>query len=241
MDASAVEQTIVALTNEVSVELADTPDQIREAHRLRYQVYCLERGFEEGRNEMEWDEYDAFARHAIVRLRETGQVVGSVRLILPDRGAGSHGFPIQRVCDPGLFRSVPMATTGEVSRFALAKQIRGSSRTNSLLRLALIRGAVWLSSEAHHTHWLAVMEPTLLRLLRATGLKFDPLGPLVDYHGVRQPAVAELVPVLARLAIEQPAVWEFVTRGGTWYPNSRPRTPCVTRKPAMRFENAAAA
>jgi N-acyl amino acid synthase of PEP-CTERM/exosortase system len=114
-----------------------------------------------------------------------------------------------------------------LSRFALPKRstkdARGmSASTCSLLRLALIQGAVWLSAEAGHTHWLALMEPTLLRLLRATGIHFMPLGPLVEYHGLRQPTVAELVPTLARLAEEQPVVWNFITRGGTWYSPSTP-------------------
>jgi N-acyl amino acid synthase of PEP-CTERM/exosortase system len=90
-----------------------------------------------------------------------------------------------------------------------------SASPSSLLRLALIQGAVWRSAEAGHTHWLAVMEPTLLRLLRATGLHLVPLEPSVDYHGLRQPAVAELVPTLARLANKQPVVWDFVTRSRT--------------------------
>jgi hypothetical protein len=86
-----------------------------------------------------------------------------------------------------LLRGLPKATIGEVSRFALPKD-RGiciSADVRSLLRLALIQGAVWLSAEAGHTHWLAVMEPTLLRLLRATGLHFVPVGPPVVYHGLR--------------------------------------------------------
>jgi hypothetical protein len=56
----------------------------------------------------------------------------------------------------------------------------------------------------------------LLRLFAASGLHFVPLGPLVEYHGLRQPAVAELAPTLARMACEQPAVWDYLTRGGTW-------------------------
>ena len=92
-----------------------------------------------------------------------------------------------------------------------------SAETSSLLRLALIRGAVWLSAEAGHTHWVAMMEPTLLRLLRATGIHFTPLGPTIEYHGLRQPAAAELVPTMARLAHEQPIVWGFITRYGSWY------------------------
>jgi hypothetical protein len=153
--------------------------------------------------------------------------MGTVRLVLPKSPAGGDDFPIQHVCDLTLLSGLPKATIGEVSRFALPKD-RGiciSADVRSLLRLALIQGAVWLSAEAGHTHWLAVMEPTLLRLLRATGLHFVPVGPPVVYHGLRQPAVAELVPTLARLAREQPIVWDFVTQGGTLFSPRRPETP----------------
>jgi N-acyl amino acid synthase of PEP-CTERM/exosortase system len=221
---SALEDAIFELSNEVSVELVDQDDRdlLRQAYRLRYQVYCVERQFLTGQNGVEYDEYDEFALHAVVRWHRTGEVVGTVRLVLPKVPAGGDDFPIQHVCDPAVLRGLPRATIGEVSRFALAKQSmkqmrRMSATTCSLLRLALIQGAVRLSAEAGHTHWLAVMEPTLLRLLRATGIHFDPLGPPVDYHGLRQPAAAELVPMLARLAKEQPVVWDFITRNGSWY------------------------
>ena len=222
MNGSMLDNSVRALREEVSVEIVDTDDLLAESYRLRYQVYCVERAFEAGENGMEHDKYDDFASHAIVRWRHSGVVVGTVRLVLPKVPGGCDDYPIQHVCDPAILRGLPLATTGEVSRFALAKQMRSSSpSSSSLLRLALIQGAVRLSAEAGHTHWLAVMEPTLLRLLRATGIHFVPLGPVVDYHGLRQPAVAELVPTLARLATEQPVVWDFVTQGGKWYPSSR--------------------
>jgi N-acyl amino acid synthase of PEP-CTERM/exosortase system len=229
---SALENAILALREEVSVEIADTPALLWEAHRLRHQVYCVEHAYETGQNGIERDEYDDFARHAVVRWRQTGEVVGTVRLVLPKTPAGGDDFPLQHVCDPALLRGLPRATIGEVSRFALAKQMTRQVRSMSaascsLLRLALIQGAVWLSAEARPTHWLAMMEPTLLRLLCATGLHFVPLGPPVNYHGVRQPVVAELGPTLARLAYEQPVVWDFITRGGTWYRTSQPKSTRV--------------
>jgi len=213
---------ISALQDEVSVGIADTYDLLLQAYQLRYQVYCVERGFLTGQNGVELDEYDDFARHVVVRCRQTGMVIGTVRLVLPKDSSGGDDFPIQHVCDPALLRNLPRDTIGEVSRFALPKlqrqQLRNmSASTCALLRLALIKGAVRLSAEAGHTHWLAVMEPTLLRLLGATGIHFEPLGPPVEYHGLRQPAVAELVPTMARLRDERPIVWEYVTKGGTWF------------------------
>jgi N-acyl amino acid synthase of PEP-CTERM/exosortase system len=222
MNRTALEDAIFRLNEEVSVELADTPAARREAYELRWQVYCIERGFLVGQNGIECDEYDDFSRHAVARWRQTGEVVGTVRLVLPKSPPGDNDFPLQHVCDSSVLRGLPRTTIGEVSRFALAKhltkQVRNmSAEVSPLLRLALIRASVWLSAEAGHTHWVAVMEPTLLRLLRATGIHFAPLGPVVEYHGLRQPAVAELVPTMARLALEQPVVWDFITRCGSWF------------------------
>ena len=213
------------MNEEVSVELVRTRAELREAYELRWQVYCVERGFLVGQNGVEFDEYDDFSRHAVVRWKQTGEVVGTVRLVLPKSPPGGDDFPLQHVCDPAVLRDIPRATTGELSRFSLAKQLTKqvrsmSAETSGLLRLALLRAAVWLSAEAGNTHLLAVMEPTLLRLLRASGIHMAPLGPLVEYHGLRQPVVADLVPVLARVADERPPVWDFITRCGPWYSES---------------------
>jgi N-acyl amino acid synthase of PEP-CTERM/exosortase system len=238
MQGSALTSALSALREEVTVEIVNSAVTLRQAYELRYAVYCVERGFLPGRNGIEQDEYDDFSRHVVVRWRDTGTVVGTVRLVLPKIPAGGDDYPIQHVCDRALLRGLPLATTGEVSRFALAKRLRQETRpmgeaSCSLLRLALIQGAVRLSAEAGHTHWLAVMEPTLLRLLRATGVHFKPLGPPVEYHGLRQPAVAELVPTLARLRVEQPLVWDFVTAGGTWYSASKAEVSRTTGSAAL--------
>ena len=73
MITSALEDAIFELNNEVSVELVDRddPDLLREAYRLRHQVYCVEHCFEVGQNGIERDEYDDFARHAVVRWQHT--------------------------------------------------------------------------------------------------------------------------------------------------------------------------
>ena len=230
MNGTTLENTVSSLRNEISVEIADTPALMRECFQLRHQVYCVERTFLTGENGIESDEYDDGSSHAVVRWRHTGQPVGTVRLVLPKSPGGHDDYPIQHVCDQALFRGIPLETTGEVSRFALAKLVRGASPSaSSLLRLALIQGAVRMSAEAGHTHWLAVMEPTLIRLLRATGIHFTAVGPLVDYHGLRQPAVAELGPTMARLAKEQPVVWDFVTDGGRWYSDAAETLPRFVR------------
>jgi N-acyl-L-homoserine lactone synthetase len=181
-------------------------------------VYCVENQYEDGTTGLEIDEFDARSRHVVIRHRASGHVVGAVRLILPMLGAIERSFPVQRVCDPRLLRSIPLQRAGEVSRFAISKHRRHlSGAANSLMRLALVQGAVRLSAEAGHTHWLAVMEPRLLRLLRATGLHFQPVGPLVEHHGIRQPVYANVEKLLRTVAQEYREVWEFITDGGRWW------------------------
>ena len=84
----------------------------------------------------------------------------------------------------------------------------------SLMRLGLVQGLVRLSDEAGVRHWFAVMERTLLRLLQSTAIHFQPAGPLVEHHGIRQPAYAHLGTMLSRMRLEQPQVWEFITETG---------------------------
>ena len=83
-----------------------------------------------------------------------------------------------------------------------------------MLRLALVRGLVDLSGELGLTHWCAMMEPSLLRLLRATAMHFEAHGPLVDHHGMRQPSFTSLDAFLGRVEREHPAIWDFVTDSG---------------------------
>jgi N-acyl amino acid synthase of PEP-CTERM/exosortase system len=210
------------LNEEVSVERVRTDAALQEAYRIRYQVYCQDRGFLRGRDGIETDAYDGHANHAIIRWRHSGAAIGTVRLVL-STGSPGDDFPVEHACDPSLMRRLPRARIGEVSRFALPKrqtaEMRAVSPTSaSLLRLALLQGALSLSAEAGHTHWLAVMQPTLLRLLRGDGLHFEPLGPMITYHGRRQPVVANLATMMAGVARKQPAIWHYLTRGGTLVP-----------------------
>ena len=196
---SSIAEAINAIKEEVSVEIADTPALRREAFQLRYQVYCVERGFEPGSNGIETDDLDHQAQHAVIRWRDSREVVGTVRLILPTT-ENSMSLPIHKLCEPDLLRHLPASTIGEGSRFAISKERRGLSAAScSVLRLALMQAAIWLSHEAGHTHMLAVMEPSLVRILRGSAFHFVPVGPLVQYHGVRQPVVADMVPTLARM------------------------------------------
>jgi N-acyl-L-homoserine lactone synthetase len=218
MSESILRAKVAYASQALSVVVADTPKLVAEACRLRYQVYCVEQGFEPGENGIESDDFDQCAHHVLVSDRASGEIIGTVRIIPPSSLRSDRGFPMQRACPPGTLRNLPLRSTGEISRFAVSKQRVMSCRTTAMVRLGLMQGIVRLSQELHLTHWCAIMEPSLLRLLRMTAIYFSPMGPLVEHHGIRQPSYGNVHTVLERLRREQPDIWDYVTLNGElWY------------------------
>ena len=79
--------------------LAETPATIEAAHQLRYQVYCLERKFEnatEHSTGLETDQYDRHAIQGVLFHRPTERPIGTVRMILP-ADCAKDGLPIERL------------------------------------------------------------------------------------------------------------------------------------------------
>lgn len=216
---------------------ADTPALQEQAFRLRYQVYCIENSFEDPDDhplEQEMDEYDARSVHSIIIDRPSHSVTGTVRIILPDQDAIDKSFPIQKVCSHPLLQShrhLRQTRAAEISRFAVSKEFcrraadrhpfrrqtdfrneRRASMPN--ITLGLINGVIRMSMEHGITEWFAVMEPTLLRLLARFGIYFSPIGPMVNYHGMRQPCYANIESLLNRVRKEKSDVWEIITDNG---------------------------
>lgn len=214
MNINVLTNEIIRVQEQFAVEIVDKPEQLREVFRLRHQVYCVERGYEPGVDGEESDEFDCRSRHVLVRHLEDGTALGTVRVIMPNFMNLRDSFPMQRLCDPSLLCDLPLHTTGEMSRFAISKHRRMSCSSAMLLRLALWRGILQLSSEMGLTHWLAIVEPSNIRLHARHSICFDSVGPLVSYHGVRQPTVGVVEPVLDHIRREAFPVWDFITNGG---------------------------
>jgi N-acyl amino acid synthase of PEP-CTERM/exosortase system len=209
--------------------LADTPDLLRLAHEIRYQVYCVEKPFEDPEQHPEGCETDVFdqqSAHVILTSRSTGEGIGTVRLVLPDRAA-PQSFSMAQILEYyGTDSPVPIAHTAEVSRFSVSKRSRprkdgaidlrsrGLRRQEPLMSLGLIQGLIRMSATYGITHWCAVMEPKLLRMLAAMGIHFISVGALLDYHGMRQLCYCKVKTVLATVRSERPSFWEIITDGG---------------------------
>jgi N-acyl amino acid synthase of PEP-CTERM/exosortase system len=233
----------------LDARIANT-DELRDAaFRLRYRVYCVENQFEDpsaNPDGRETDEYDDHSAHSLLVYRPSGEPAGSVRLVLPLPHDLDQSFAMQRVCSHALLRDrtrFPVERMAEVSRFCISKEFRrrwgdGSEAGNETgdgvemsadeerrilphLSLGLIESLVRMSVSNGITHWCAVMEPTLLRLLTRLGIHFEPIGPLIEYHGRRQPCYIPLELLLPRMQRERPDVWDVVTRGGRHWASLR--------------------
>lgn len=218
----AFTDSIACAAQELTVEVAHTPQQVVEAKRLRYQVYCEERGFEAGEGGLEQDAFDDCSEHVLVRSRETGAVYGTVRVALPAAADDQLGLPMQRFCEEWVLKMLPRDEVGEVSRFALLRDRTGiSPAAAALMRLCLIRGVIRVCGERGVGHLCALMERTLLRLLKVSSIHFAPIGPAVEHHGLRHPSVWNVNDGLDRVRRENHVVWSFITDNGAfWHQDS---------------------
>lgn len=226
------------------ISAADNAEQLVAAFRLRYQVYCVENSFEDAAANplgMETDAYDCRALHSLLLRRSTGEVLGTVRLILPLSVYGGKrlGLPIRAVCDHALIDcnnpDLPWATTAEISRFAVSKKATGQKPTVSNgmghrafhTSLGLMQAVVAMAARAGVTHVCAVMEPSLLRMLAHLGIHFVSLGPQVLFHGERQPCYSDVDKLLAMAWAERRDVWQFLTRNGSLWPVNHQLLPAA--------------
>lgn len=207
---------------------ADTPELLEKAYRVRYRVYCEENCFENPHDHptgLEIDEFDTRSVHTLLVDRENRAVAGTVRLILPDWSDPEGSLPVNTVSGR---RQLHSDRCAEISRFAVSKEYRRLSETLAeqcdchasrrlvmpCITLGLMKGVISMSVEHGITDLYAVMEPSLLRLLSRFAIYFKPMGPLVDYHGLRQPCHVNLETLLERIKMGRPDVWDMVTDEG---------------------------
>jgi N-acyl amino acid synthase of PEP-CTERM/exosortase system len=210
----------------------------QEVYKLRYQVYCLEKYFEnpeEHPDGLEYDEYDAHSCHYLIRHRETDSYMATTRLILPDGNNPEKLFPMEihsQIDNTGLLKTIPRNKLAELSRFCVSKQFRRRASEQGLLvtndvdesffsrrekdssahlTLALFACAIRMS-EAHNIHyWYAIMDPASKRIASALGIHFTEMGSLVNYHGMRVPCFIKVDDLLNSVAEKNLDYWAMLT------------------------------
>lgn len=70
----------------LTLSFAATPEEVREAQRLRYKVFVEAAGLHRPahHNGLDQDEFDSYCEHLIVRDSSTSEVVGTYRVLGPD-------------------------------------------------------------------------------------------------------------------------------------------------------------
>lgn len=221
-----------------TIIVGDSDETLRkEVFRLRYQVYCVENAYEdpaENPDNLEQDSYDERAVHCLLQHKRTRSWAGAVRLILPNAQDPTRSFALQKVCTDPLVADLerfPVRQMAEVSRFCISKAFRqrqgdwlypqsndagdrrDERRVVPNMTLGLIEGLIEISLNHGVLYWCAVMERPLLRLLARLGIHFENIGPLVEYHGRRQPCYLRIDRMLRQVREERPDVWEILTDG----------------------------
>ncbi|WP_179954316.1 PEP-CTERM/exosortase system-associated acyltransferase [Denitrobaculum tricleocarpae] len=216
---------------------AKTSEAIEQAFRLRYQVYCVENDFEDPEEHpsgLEIDAFDAHSVHSLLIHRPSQTTVGAVRLVLPLREM-AHCLPIHDLVETEAL-PFPVATSAEISRYAISREFRRRSgeeryadinwheleskqqfsnrRIMPHITLGLMQNVLRMAIEHGVSHLCAVMEPALIRLLSRFGLNFHSLGPIVNYHGMRQPCFASLDELLLSSRLKRQEFWQVGTNDG---------------------------
>lgn len=185
-----------------------------EVYRIRHHVYCEELGFEPVKESgLELDEFDAFSMHCLIQHVSSQNFAGTVRIVRPTEP--HQQLPIEKYClnsithdelNPANFAREDVC---EVSRLAVPKAFRRRQMDNHdgaavgiinqqtysetelrcfpFIAVGLYFAAAGMALEHQIKHAYVMMEPRLARSMGFVGIKFQQIGPVVDYHGKRAP------------------------------------------------------
>jgi N-acyl-L-homoserine lactone synthetase len=171
------------------VLLADTASSRDINYRLRYQVFCEEKGFEDSqrfKNRKEKDRYDDHAVHFLVRDKKSGRWIAAARLVI---GPADY-LPVNRVAEIDLSDLPPGTLIAEFSRLLILEEYRqpnGGGDTEPEVLLGLIRAAKEYCRRIHIDHWVFLCRRSICRILNSLGIAMDQIGPACMYRGVRFP------------------------------------------------------
>lgn len=189
------------------------PELMDQSHRLRYQVYCVERMFLPAENypdRRECDAFDIVSRHVGV-VAADGALVATARLVLPNPA----GLPLFRYCT--LFPhetaiNEPGTAVLEVSRVSISRLTArrrhdtldgvasvaplpaGAERRRSRAEpfLTLLKGVIHAARRSGATHLIFATDAALHRWLVHYGFPYRLVGPEVDYYGPVTPNLMSL-------------------------------------------------
>jgi N-acyl amino acid synthase of PEP-CTERM/exosortase system len=187
---------------------ADTPFGVALHQRIRYRVFCLDKGFEDPcafSSARETDAWDDQSAHFIVQDKTTRQWVAATRMVLPK---GGRPLPVDNLgaFDRDGFGQVDRPVA-EISRFCIVRNrpqrsigTEGLSEANSLqlwgigaigksrqfeITLGMMRAQIIFALKRGIDACVMLITDPFARLLRRLGLRFTQVGPPVQHRGTR--------------------------------------------------------
>lgn len=228
------------------IVIADTPSLKEKVFRMRYQKLCIDMnvpGYEPSLfpDGQEKDNYDDHSSHILIRYRQTGEFIGTARLIMFDHKNPNKLFPVEQCTqiDSKLFNVNKFSRqhTGEISRFLIVNKFERRKaerrdyktretavdivkttdrRSINNLTLVLMAGVVRVSAKYNIGNWFTIMEPALNRLFGYYGLSLNPIGPVVQHYGLRRPYFGEISKIIDKMKQDHRGAWEVVTEKGQY-------------------------
>jgi N-acyl amino acid synthase of PEP-CTERM/exosortase system len=217
-------------SNNFEVVLADDKWGRHIHYQLRYQVFCLETGYEDPAqfpDGQEKDEWDDDAAHFIVKERGSGQWVAAMRLILPSaqnlpiekrapietslRRDQKHSAEISRLCMVGHYRrrlqgrAMPCDNPSSDEKRkpgAVQAEIIRQQRTAEILQ-ALLKAAVAVSCEKAIAYWYMLTTRGLAKVAGSVlPMDMREAGPSCFHRGERFPFLVDVGQVMSGLMEE---------------------------------------
>jgi putative hemolysin len=133
-----------------SLLVARDTDEVRAAQRLRYQVFADEMGATVHGDApgVETDAFDEFCDHLIVRDDHTGEVVGTYRMLPPDRASAAGKLYSETEFDLAALDSLRPALV-ETGRSCVHRDHRSGAVVSlvwaGIARYMLLHGHTWLA------------------------------------------------------------------------------------------------
>jgi len=201
---------------------AVTDELVREAQKIRHDVYCQELGWEPiSPDGLETDDFDAHSLHCLLRSRTRNKYIGCIRLVLPNDSGSGVNLPIQDTClgvldaghpDPLALKSRQVA---EVSRLAIAadyrrrrneqgrpvsfgdrESVKQERRKFPYIPVALYLGMLEMASRNDIKTLYILTEPLLAKHFSRLGGKLQQVGQGVEHRGLRKPYTMDVDKVL---------------------------------------------
>jgi len=95
------------------------------------------------------------------------------------------------------------------------EKLSGRERRSGLnVYMVLMAAVVQMSVSNQIKYWWCAMDPALNRLVGFSGMNIMPIGPIVNYHGRRQPHLGQVCDVLQKLYNRNYGAWEVITDCG---------------------------